>query len=87
MRHFPDGSLVERVAVEVSPQGNERRRWRDVESAHGSELALYTDGSLGLFDNEGFIRRAQPMPRELRSEMPEMTHNTALQPTPLTRRG
>ena len=64
VRHFPDGSVVERAAVEVAPQGNERRRWRDVESAHGSELALYTDGSLRLFDNEGFIRRAQPVPRE-----------------------
>ena len=62
-RHFADGGVVERAAVEVAPQGNEKRRWRDVESAHGSELALYVDGSLGLFDNEGFIRRAQPMPR------------------------
>ena len=63
-RHFADGGVVERAAVEVAPQGNEKRRWRDVESAHGSELALYVDGSLGLFDNEGFIRRAQPMRRE-----------------------
>ena len=63
-RHFTDGSVVERAAVEVVPQGNEKRRWRDVEGAHGSELALYPDGSLGLFDNEGFIRRAQPMRRE-----------------------
>ena len=28
-RHFADGSVVERVAVKVAPQGNEKRRWRD----------------------------------------------------------
>ena len=61
-RHFADGSVVERTAVEVAPQGNEKRRWREMERAYGAEFALYANGSLGLFDNEGFIRRAQPMP-------------------------
>ena len=31
VRHFADGSVVERTAVEVAPQGNEKRRWREVE--------------------------------------------------------
>lgn len=56
---FHDGSQSRAELKEMKPKSMEKRRFKDLKSANGEIYAIDNNGDLDLFDEDGFIRKAQ----------------------------
>jgi len=56
---FQDRSTNRAQLIELKAKPNEKRRFKDLKSSFGEMYVIDANGNLGLYDKDGFIRKAK----------------------------